>query len=75
MAAVTKPAGGARASNKKKPNSGGGSGGRRSRLVYGKCHIHRRYGTEAYSCADEGCSMRKQVKPKPKMAKIENNDD
>ena len=82
VAAVTK-SGGGKGAAKKKPASGGkrtgsssgGGGANPSRkLTDGKCHIHSKFGADAYTCDPPVCKMKGQVKPKLKIAEIGNDD-
>ena len=62
----------------KSTNRRSGSNRANGRLVDGKCRIHAKYGAETYNCANPAeCSMKRQVKAKPKVADIkdENNNE
>ena len=62
----------------KNTNRRSGSSRSSGRLVDGKCRIHAKYGAETYTCANPTeCSMKRQVKAKPKVADIkdENNNE
>ena len=74
VAAVTPAGGGPKSSQKR----GGGSkrGGGNKKLVDGKCTTHSRYGKDAYTCQNpSACKMKDVLKPRPKVAEVQDNDE